>query len=260
MEQFEALVVESKFSSRREIMSALHEAQLVSNVREALSVADGLSILRRGSTDVCFIGPALTLERSVEFLREKSKLPLSRPCAAIAVMEDENDPALATSFLIAGADATFGRRADRGRFSEIVRAAVLQARSAAADSSLSRHIEKSFVSAASAHREDFSRGGLSGTLHALAARFRSLAGDFESGHLRISLDGRPSLAGQDAIRLAFESAFPPQQSVQDIGSADHFFITLMVEWMISRTHSREADATKELRQNLLRFFQPAGES
>ncbi len=32
--------------------------------------------------------------------------------------------------------------------------------------------------------------------------------DFSHGRLKLTANGKPSLAGQDALRLAFESAFP----------------------------------------------------
>ncbi|MFN8389798.1 MAG: hypothetical protein U0136_05875 [Bdellovibrionota bacterium] len=252
--EIETLVVESNFSSRKEIVSALVEGQLPGRIREALSLDDGLRLIERGTIDACILGPALTLDRKVEFLRAKSKLPLTKPCAVIAIAEDDQDESLLASLTIAGADATCGKKTPHKRFTEIVQSATLRAReSKGIGADLRSMVERSFVSSTLSERRAYDSAALAQVLDELSNRLLGLADDFSHGRLKLSANGKPSLAGQDALRLAFESAFPSNASVEAIGTADNFFVTVLVEWLVERTQVSAREATESLRAKLISF-------
>ena len=255
-ESLQALVIESNFSSRKEMVSALKETNFTSRIREALSVNDGLSLLAKGESDVCLLGPALSVERSIFFLNESRKINLLKPCGFIAVTSDKIDEAQRTSLIVAGADVTTTRPLSPQTFTEIVKEAVKLSRTRppVGDFStmpLAQQIEKLFVPDASPGPPQVV---LSTALGDLAARFQYLAEEFAHGRLKMNATGEPSLAGKDALRLVIESTFPVDAEVGSIGSSDHFFITVLVEWFAERTQMSSKKASDSLRRKLLSFI------
>ena len=87
----QTLVVESNFSSRKELVSLLQATLLVGEIQQAQSVRDGIDTLAGGRTDACLIGSSLSLQKATWFLETAKSVGLKKPCAFIAVAKTDND-------------------------------------------------------------------------------------------------------------------------------------------------------------------------
>ena len=87
------LVVESRHSSRFELVRDLTASKLFDTVTPAASVADGVVLLKTKSFDACLVGPKLGPERTLPTLAQAIRESDSKDCALIAVSDhDKSEP------------------------------------------------------------------------------------------------------------------------------------------------------------------------
>lgn len=239
-----ALLIDSSFTSRRELLATLRESELFAEVVEAESVAHGYFILDRGESDACLLGPSLKQKVAVEFIRRGNAVPLPRPCAFIAVRTDTDD---IDAFRDVGATALLRPPWQRTTFRDIVTRAIARARSGEVGELLVNP-EGEAAEPSPLVRPERRLGPV---LQSLAGDLRAVAEDVAKGKLKVSGNGRPSLATRDAIRLAFERAHPNQDAARAIGSFEHHFVSCLVDWFAERLNAPSKSATENLRQRLL---------
>jgi hypothetical protein len=79
-------VVDSRFSSRGEIVKDLKAVSLFENVIEPESLARAIEILGETEVDVCILGPSVSFEKAKAFIDAGGKLTKSARCAFIAIL------------------------------------------------------------------------------------------------------------------------------------------------------------------------------
>jgi two-component SAPR family response regulator len=85
------IIVDSSFSSRKKLTQDLRDSKLVQNIYEAKSVADALQRLASEETDICFIGPTVSVSTAISFATSIKTTRLQAPCALIAVVSERNE-------------------------------------------------------------------------------------------------------------------------------------------------------------------------
>lgn len=247
------MVVESRFSSRRQIVSDLRDSELVRTVIEAQSVADGLEELKLQPFSACLIGPSVSEPVAVNFIRQGKAHSVAKSCAFVVVVE--NNAKSIQTLLRAGADATLKQPYMSATFSEVVRGAVKGARERALELSPTKHALQALAIAPLALKQLQATGdaSLAEILETTASGLRSVARDITIGRLKLKNDGTPSMATRDALRLVFENALYPEADVQQIGTLDHLFASALVQWFVDRVRMDHAEATEILRVTLLRL-------
>ncbi len=86
-------VVDSRLSSRREILSDVKSSALFEEIAEAHSVEHGLGLLAQQDTDACIIGPSVSQTAATHFLDRAGAMACAATTAFIAITaghEDEN--------------------------------------------------------------------------------------------------------------------------------------------------------------------------
>lgn len=235
----QALIVESRVSSRKEIAAELLNAGLVSTVLEAPSVGDGLGLLSLHELNACFLGPSLTKEVATNFLIEGKKLVKDKKCAFVAILNPGTDYAKALTD--AGADGAIHRPFNSRSFTRLVTDAIKKAR---------LRNERATETA----RKQAFHLTLPDLLEETATGLKTVAEKITAGSLKLDKDGQPSLATRDAIRLSIENAFSPLGEPTESGTFNHHFVTCLVEWFVKRINTSEKAATEQLRQRLLGFY------
>lgn len=120
-----AVVVDSRFSSRSELSSALHALQLFDQVVEAPSIRDGLKIMSAEEADVCIVGASVSTDIACDFLLKCQECRLSKDCALVAVASVDTDSAVRLQ--AAGALQVLARPFTRRKLFDAVVDAVVQA-------------------------------------------------------------------------------------------------------------------------------------
>lgn len=249
----QGLVVESRFQSRKEIVRNLKESQVVVEVIEARSVRDGLSHLERQTFATCFLGPSLSDTVVVDFVKKGRELSKASECAFIAVLG--KDPKKREMLSNAGLDGVLEYPFGEKTFSHTVERAISEAKLRAARGPVGELREQlSALSIGQKGLVDVREKSLvtfSQLLRASSEELRGVARALSLGRLQMRANGRPTLATQDAIRLALERAFPEELQVWRIGSENQKFITALVEWFSDRIQYSSEEATDRLRESLL---------
>lgn len=249
----EALVVESRFASRRALIADLRESSFASEITEAKSVLDGFRILQTRNIDACILGPALSRDVAVEFVNQARFETKNRACAFIAVLEP-SAKSLA-GLRAAGVDGTITTPYTTRSFSQICSAATEAAkRRACRPRSViwANAIElpnEELVARLTAREEEPKT--LDVALFRASDALLEISERISRGELKLQRTGHPSLAAADAIRLAFESAFPYDSTVRESGSDDNAFVSSLVQWLLSLIDQPFVCATEELRRSLV---------
>jgi len=82
------MIVDSSFSSRKKLYQDLQESKLIQDIYEAKSIADALDRLTSEKTDICFVGPTVSISAAINFTKSAKQIPLEEPCAFVAVIKD----------------------------------------------------------------------------------------------------------------------------------------------------------------------------
>jgi YD repeat-containing protein len=85
------VVVDSRFSSRSELLACLDSLNLFQNVVEAPSVQDGLRLMGSEEVDLCIVGPSVTTDVASDFLARCQETRLSKDSALIAVTSNDGE-------------------------------------------------------------------------------------------------------------------------------------------------------------------------
>ena len=245
----QTLVVESNFSSRKELVSLLQATMFVGEIEQAPSVRDGITSLSAGRTDACLLGSSLSLQRATWFLETAKSLSLKKPCALIAVGKTEDD---CTQLIASGADGALHLPLEPMSFTQLVQRAVEDSRARfSGTKSLAIQLEKTKFTSRVMNVQQYEHGALAEIIQDLAVQLEAAAAELTAGRLKLSAGGLPSLATQDALRIALESAFPTSANASVIGSEDHRFVTAVVNWFVERVHSGQKQASDNLRKRLI---------
>ena len=239
-----ALLIDSSFGSRRELLGTLRGTDLFAAVEEAESVSHGYLILDEGRSDACILGPSLKENVALEFIRRAYVIPRTRPCAFIAV---RNDSPSTDKFQEVGATALLRAPWAKTSFRDVVSQAIVRSKARQTGDLIINPFE---APETAAHPEGRT---LDRILSTLAGDLRGVIEDLSSGKLKISPNGRPSLATQDALRLVLEQAHPSPEIAGTIGTFDHHFVTSVVEWFSERVSTPPKTATEQLRRRLVSY-------
>lgn len=234
----QALVVESRLISRKTIAQELSSSGLVRKVLEAESYRDAVSKLGQYSFDLCCLGPSLSEQVVKKFISAGTSMPRLQGCAFIAI----TSPGMECPDLLVetGTVATITTPLTTRRFSEIVKKAVSDVRARCdrerKGTPLPQNIRPQYT--------------LSHLLQDAANGLKKVAHDITDGRLQLTPDGKPSLATQDAIRLALERPIGP--SLPQTDTVGDLFVSFLVTWFVERTTVPEDIATERLRRRLVR--------
>ena len=244
----EGLIVESRFSLRKTLVRDFDAIGAVSRIYEATSVRDGLDYLSSKAVDTCLLGPSLTLPTAEDFVKESRRRTKNPDFLILAVR-----PSVESSqrLLAAGLHGVIPTSYDRTSFTEIVARAISQSDSARAELLLSPLAEtlQTLNDAQAKLTALCADVSLSGQLDELSQRLRIVVRGLGCGSFSLKRDGTPSLATQDAIRLALEETL--KANTQQPGTFDSDFVEAVVTWFRSRVLRSHQEATRELREELL---------
>lgn len=85
----QCVVVDSRLSSRRQLLQGIKDCGLFLTVKEAESLEHGIEVVRYSETDACVFGPALSEQSIKEFIAIVEQGPASKDCAFIRATTDE---------------------------------------------------------------------------------------------------------------------------------------------------------------------------
>ncbi|MDD2943859.1 MAG: hypothetical protein PHC51_12945 [bacterium] len=119
------VLIDSRKSSRNNLLRDLKESSLFEEVTEAASLKNALDQIRFGQFDACIIGPTLSPERLLSFVQEAISLAEQKGCAVVAVVPADNN----SSHILraAGTHAVVASPYDKSRFSEGIVLGVISA-------------------------------------------------------------------------------------------------------------------------------------
>jgi len=251
------LIVESRFSVRKELLAELSGTKLLSSITEAQSFSDGLQKLQDFEVDACVLGPSLDLNLSEHFLRQSTALTRKRECAFVKVF---NQPATAEELARlteAGLHGALHKPYESRSFSEMVQRAIQQAQlnGAPLQDVAMQALESTIESLADAQRDLLriaEQPTFTATVESLTAKLRTVIAGLAKGNFSLQRDGRPSLATKDALRLAVESSLMPHRpGGESWEKIDQRFASVVVEWFVDRITMSHQTATANLRNNLI---------
>ncbi len=244
------LVVDSRFRTRKSIVSDLQQSGVVRSIVEAKSVNDGLEALKREEFLACFLGPSLSESIASDFIEQGRKVSRSKACAFIAVLE-EGAPS-EEGFQRVRIDGTIKRPYGEQTFAHVVQRAITDAqeRHQRQSKEAVKNTLETLRLGPKGLTEVIEQGEKAPQQHLYTASFslRAVSRDIVYGRLRLKKDGTPTLATRDAIRLALEKAFPPEQKPYEIGTANQEFITILLDWFSDRVQLSQEKAEERLHQ------------
>lgn len=83
------LVVDSRHSSRIEILKDIKASELFEEVIEGSSLSNALQKIKSISFDACFTGPSISIDRVTQFISQAKDVSLVDDCAFIAVVAED---------------------------------------------------------------------------------------------------------------------------------------------------------------------------
>lgn len=221
------IIVDSSFSSRKKLTEDLRESKLVQSIYEAKSITDALQRLTSAETDICFIGPTVSISTALSFASSVKSTHLKQPCALIAVVtsRQEDEAVLLKSKM----NGVLHQPYDRKTFTSVVLKAVRNA-----------HLEK--ISAArqieTAYRAiDFLSIELLRYASAAKASTDTSSIEFQQ---RLYSDLRTCLS--KTLELT---------GLKDFSDEDSHFTRTITEWFFESSKFGRKQATENLRLKLL---------
>lgn len=251
----DSLVVDSRFGSRRKLVSNLREMGTFAEVVEAKSVADALGSLKINAFGACLIGSSLSEAVACDFISRGKKITRSKGCAFVAVVEPGSSSG--DALISAGADGTLEHGYGKETFTFIVQRAVGVAQERVEQETRSKIESLSIGPKGLIDVQDSVEITISELLHDAAREIRGVAKDVALTRRKVKRDGTPSLATRDAIRLAFQHSFREEDNATDIGTINHLFITALVDWITDRIQFTHTEANERLRHSLLEYTRNA---
>ena len=244
MEQ--ALVVESNLLSRKQLVKELSDFRAAKQIVEAQSVSDGLVLLGQLQVDGCFLGPKLSRDCAIEFIHEGRKVSVNRRCAFLIVLDEGTSDT--SDYKLAGADDVLRAPFHAESISSVIERfrGISKVRTAEAES-VGNLMSISEDSVAAARGIDLE---CSSVLRRLAAQIQDVAGAISTRTLSIQTDGSPTPAVREALRIAFEAAFPPHSGVREIGNPQNTFVNAVISWFSERTSQQNAACLANLRRRI----------
>lgn len=248
------LVVDSRLFARRELVRDLKDSGLVREVIEAQSVDDALFQLESRSLDACLVGPTLSEKTAVRLISEGRDVARRPDCAFIVVGEGQTP---GRALLAAGAHGSVCKPYNIHTFTEVVESAVTAARSrygmlprpeSVKETPLLQPLERAQADLCKLFLD--TNGSAAKLLTDAAAGLRLVAHHLTWGKLSLRLNGEPSLATRDAIRLVLEQCLPEGSKGREIGSRDHALIAALVDWFARRVAESHVEATDRLAAEL----------
>lgn len=250
-----ALIVDSRFGSRKELLRELSDSGTVRNVQEAISVGDGLHHLESSVVEACIVGPTVSKVLAGDFIREGRAITQNRSCAFIVVCDETNKNS--DYFLRVGADAIAAKPYERISFTDVVNRAIIASKERTEGHRVPL-ARDAIVEVLNAQKELGSvcvemEGCVSEILREASQGLRSVAASLADGHLQIRPNGLPSLATRDAIRQVFLKALGPSEDVTAPDSFNAHFVNSLVDWFVERVDTEHNSATKRLKSKLMHF-------
>ncbi len=243
----DGLVVDSRFSSRKKLVSDIGESGLVRQVVEAKSIEDGLQQLSSRRLDICFLGPSLRESAALTILQQGKLISRKETCAYIVVFgEEKRSPTL---FKNAGAHAYLEFPYALPALRDVLKESVI-----AAKSGIIAEVPAGLRSFdLTSQRQRSSRMPLLFVEHLelLGDELNGIAKKIALGKLRLQADGRPSLATRDALWLSIESMLTAVVNNDELTAFDRGFVGALVQWFIDRCSMGHNSATEKLRRTLL---------
>ncbi|MCB0325572.1 MAG: hypothetical protein KDD69_18450 [Bdellovibrionales bacterium] len=252
-------VVESRYSSRTKILRELAACMLFETVIEAESVEHAKAILRQHPTDICIIGPSVSLPRTKELIADGRKLAPDT-CAFLMIVDQEG----ATEELLLEVDAheILSGAYSKQRFGESIVKAVLAANTNSPWSSIVRELtgqhdfqkvpaEKSPTGECSKSKATGASASLGAIARKLAPHLTHLAEHHERGEYGLLMDGSPTRAAEKYIDNAIAMLLVgiPLSAVQ-AKTLQRFLKSTVVTWYREMVLTSSEQAMSSLNRSI----------
>jgi hypothetical protein len=257
-----AVVVDSRFSSRSDLVNGLKSAALFDQIVEAGSIGDGLTAIRTQPTDACVVGPSVTTAKACDFFRKCTECSYSKDCAFIAVVDQAN-AAAADELRASGAQAIVVRPFTKQALFDGVVSAVIGANAA----SPWRAIKDGEVPAEPARQPEPQSepakptgmsaelvAALSNAVSSAASLLRSIANGVQCGVYLHDAAGNPTRKSQQALQSVV------RQIVREIGEAEGqtadfgaFLEQAFTRWFCDLRDHNSKEANNRLRMALVSY-------
>lgn len=241
------VVIDARFSSRSELAQELRNSRLFSEITEASSVNDGLRLLQNTHYDAAILGPTLSLERTVAFLKETENVPTSSDCAFIViVLCDEDKNVLDSSGRV---HSTILQPYASSEFSAGIIDAVVVANKTSPWATVREKLTSGHQSTP-ASSGDFVSRALANSISGL----KEIADGADRGEYGLTPAGIPTMKTQAALKkIVLLITSQAASSNRDISELNTFLEKSLTEWFEAYLYDGSKEATKRLRDTLLEF-------
>lgn len=284
--QFPALsacvVLDARFSSRQDIIKDLKASLLFEDIIEAKSLDDAVYLLIHRQPDACFVGPTISPDKAIEFIRDGKKKIHTGDCAFVAIIEE--NPLMRDNLLANGAHEVIERPCSKYTFTMGVIAAIIRANAGhpwskmatslgldldsltnlgsvkiQADKPVSDELLPGSVIVKDQIAEDPTIGiGIPAALagsQSISADIGKIFSSLDVSDLGADLHGTPSLETTEKVKGIIDTILPGKPSDPESADLRLFLEVQIVQWLIDqRTVSREM-ATQNLKRKLTIFLQ-----
>ena len=256
-------VIDSRFSSRQDIVRDLKATGLFQNIDEAQSVRHGLEMLNSLPVDACIIGPSVSPGKMIDLIERSREIPAADSCAFVAIVPPDSEE---EDFLLdCGVHGVLRKPYTKHSLNEkIVRSVVRANANSPWKALLKRYSDEqadaknSQQLAAEASEESRSEAidnreiilAIENTIPAL----KELSSGHERGEFGLLLNGSPTPATMTAIDGIVEKITGqrrlPATCRKDMAD---FLGWSIVQWFGEMVIGSEESATKKLRSKLISY-------
>ena len=234
------LVVESRFSSRKEIVKDLESTALFAEVVPATSAAEGKALLRSDNLDAGVFGPALSMETTFGLLQAARENNRDSHCTLIVIRYEDSPQE--NELLNSGAHAVVRWPYTPGEFVDGVTGAISKNRG--------QESAQQTTAIAATRSESSSRPTAPAWVARTSGSLRRLADGAAKGEFLLDALGRPTRKTAAEIEHVLNTAFLGNEA-DDIDRLKTELRGALRSWFEDLHYEGENSATTRLRQKLL---------
>ncbi len=266
------VLIDARHASRSVLLKDIASTALFERIAEGTSLQNGLYMIENQEADACFIGPSISPRKAAEFLVRAKQRMLSKDCALIAIMNREEDSAVAEQVLLtSGAHSLVKRPCSRMALADGIVRAVVLANSGSAWAGIfygSGHqnavVDASAVltmqpltlpeqEAVTVPTTELERTVVSVIPSASFVHLKGILGGIESGVFRLDPQGHPTPATRSEVLRVCEEILPlPEKEEGENGVRFRkLFKEALLQWVVDLILTDEEAATEKLKASLL---------
>lgn len=244
-------VIDSRFSSRRDIISALKATDLFSELIEATSVEHGVNIVRNQAVDACIIGPSVSPGTIASFVQKSLESRAADDTAFIAVLDQE--AADEKEFLtMCGIHGVLRKPFTRRVLYDGVVESVVKANANSPWAPLLKAQKEREAAAGGAKQQE---SGVGLVLKKAFPALKQIALGYKRGTFGLEYDGTPTEATRREIsKFVRQLTNHLAHSTADSVTLSTFLDAVITNWFTQMALSTEKEATAELRNQLMQYF------